>query len=358
MYNVDISVVVPIYNVEKYVVRCLESLINQSYKDIEILCVDDCSTDHSLELVETIAKTESRIKVLKNKENRGLLYTRKRGVIQASGRYIMFLDSDDFYSEDACKVALETIEREQTDIVQFGLNVINAGNAPQYECDSFENFVKPYNGKIANGMVLRDCFFEEKYNYNLVNKIYNASLCKKAFDYIKDDYYLMAEDMLAYFCISFFAKSYFGITQLLYNYNFGIGVSRPGQLDLDGFEKRCGGAVVVKAIYNFLNEQCCYIDYEAIYLKIERRILSDNFAAWYYRLPKEYREEGYNIFENYWGKDKVMLSLLYDIENKQRDISNKEKQIKELVESTTWKVGRILTLIPRTIKECVLKRIK
>lgn len=327
---ISVSVIVPIYNVEKYIECCLKSLINQTIPDLEIICIDDGSTDQSLEIVERISKLDYRIKVYTNNQNRGSLYTRKVGVQQARGKYIMFCDGDDFYDEKACEIALQAISQSQTDIVQFGMNIINAGNAEQFECDMFEKFVIPYEKKIVGFNVIKQCFLDEKYSYNITNKIYQAEVCKKAFAQIENFRYCMAEDMLIYFCIAYFANSYEGILTKLYNYNFAIGISRPGTLDLKGLENRCSGAESVKAIEKFLIDQNKFKEYEEIYIKIERRILADNFEAWYYRLPYQLRREGYYIFEKYWGRDKVMLSFLYDIENKQYDINNKTIQINEM----------------------------
>jgi glycosyltransferase involved in cell wall biosynthesis len=370
----DISIVIPIYNVEKYLSECLESVINQSKEDIEIICIDDCSTDGSLEIAEKFAEIDSRIRIIRNHENRGQLYARKVGVLNAKGKYIMFLDSDDFYSLDACKIACEQILDKSVDVLQFGINIINKGKAPQYEVDSFTSFVIPYLDKLDGSQVLKYCFDDEKYNYNLFNKIYKSNLCKTAFEMIDDNRYYMAEDMLAYFVISYFAQSYYGIDDKLYNYNFAIGISKPGELNLDGLSKRCEGAVSIAAVERFLIRENAIDQYSDILKKMERRILSDNFDAWYYRLPSEYREQGYHIFEKYWGKDKVIRGLLYDIENKQCDINHKGMIIEDnkrelerinnelrenesifkteynnVINSLSYKIGRFITWIPRKI---------
>lgn len=329
MAKYDVSVVIPVYNVAGYLEKCINSVRNQSKENIEIICIDDCSTDESLNILEKALSEDDRVRVIKNDENKGRLFARKCGVMAAEGDYIMFLDGDDFYSNEACEIACAAIEKYDTDILQFGMNVINSGNAPRFEVDSFEKFVVPYESGIIHGNVLEACFKDEKYNYNLVNKIYKASLCKKAFSAMDDRHYCMAEDMLAYFVLAYFADTYMGIPDKLYNYNFAIGVSRPGKLDLDSLDKRCCGADSIAAVKRFLEEQGTFDKYEDVYKRMERRILSDNFDAWYYRLPFEERDKGYFIFEKHWGKDKVILGLLYDIENKQFDINQKGRTIED-----------------------------
>lgn len=329
MNKYDVSVVIPVYNVADYLEKCINSVRNQSKENIEIICIDDCSTDESLNILEKALSEDDRVRVIKNDENRGRLFARKCGVMTAEGDYVMFLDGDDFYSNEACEAACEAIKKYDTDILQFGMNVINAGNAPEFEVDSFEKFVVPYESGMIQGTVLQACFRDEKYNYNLVNKIYKASLCKKAFSAMDDRHYCMAEDMLAYFVLAYFADTYMGIPDKLYNYNFAIGVSRPGRLNLDGLDKRCCGADSIAAVKRFLDGQGTFDRYEEVYKRMERRILSDNFDAWYYRLPFEERDKGYAVFEKHWGKEKVILGLLYDIENKQFDINQKGRMIEE-----------------------------
>lgn len=327
---VDITVIIPVYNVEKYLSNCIQSVISQSKKEIEIICVNDGSTDKSGEILDNFAALDRRIKVVHFECNKGRIAARKIGVQMAAGRYIMFLDSDDYYTDDACMTAFQEIENANVEILHFGTTVINAGLSSQYEYDSIVSFFRPYINNLYGEKVLEECFKEEKYNYNLVDKIYSAQLCRKAFSSISEINCCMAEDMMLYFIISYYAKSYMGIERKLYNYNFAIGVSKPGPINLEGLDKRCTSAAACFTIRDFLYLQECFEKYESTYIKIERRLLSDNFDAWYYRLPVTERKEGYNIFLKHWGTDKVILSLLYDVENKQYDINIKGAKISEL----------------------------
>ena len=91
-----ISLIVPVFNVEKYVSKCLDSLVAQTLKDIEIICVDDCSTDNSLQIIEKYASKDSRIKIVKHEVNKGLGQARNTGLGYSCGEYIWFIDSDDY----------------------------------------------------------------------------------------------------------------------------------------------------------------------------------------------------------------------------------------------------------------------
>ena len=94
-----ISVIVPIYNGEKYLAECVYSIINQTYKNIEILLMNDGSTDSSLSLCENFAKEDNRIRVI-NKKNTGVSDTRNKGVEMSNGKYILFVDCDDYLEKN------------------------------------------------------------------------------------------------------------------------------------------------------------------------------------------------------------------------------------------------------------------
>ncbi len=116
---VKISVIIPIYNVEKYLSMCLTSCINQTLYDVEFICINDGSTDGSREILQQFADIDERIIII-DQENQGISAARNAGLDIASGEFIMFLDADDFIEETACeRVWCETLEAP-TDIVNFG----------------------------------------------------------------------------------------------------------------------------------------------------------------------------------------------------------------------------------------------
>ena len=114
--NPKVSVIVPIYNVEKYLERCLESLVNQSLQEIEILLIDDGSTDNSPLICDKYAKQDQRIKVV-HKQNQGLGMARNTGLELASGEYVVFIDSDDFIEKNAYQEMYDMIKEENAEIL-------------------------------------------------------------------------------------------------------------------------------------------------------------------------------------------------------------------------------------------------
>ena len=110
-----ISIIIPVYNVEKYIRRCLDSVINQTYKNLEIILVDDGSPDNSGKICDEYAKVDKRIKVI-HKENGGLSDARNKGIKEAKGKYIAFVDSDDFIDLNMYSMLEKVIENKKADI--------------------------------------------------------------------------------------------------------------------------------------------------------------------------------------------------------------------------------------------------
>lgn len=119
-----ISIIIPLYNAEKYLNRCIKSVIDQSYSDLEILLVDDGSTDRSLQLCRKWERQDSRIKVIVQ-SNQGVSAARNAGLVNATGSYIMFLDSDDYMKPDMCTVMLDKMQEKEADLLICGIEENN-----------------------------------------------------------------------------------------------------------------------------------------------------------------------------------------------------------------------------------------
>ena len=172
-----ISVIIPVYNVEKYLERCLESVLCQTLRDIEIICVNDGSADNSLEILNKYAGSDNRIKVI-SKENGGLSDARNKGLEFVSAPYTAFVDSDDWIDERTFEEAYKAIEKYKTDFVCFASQKV-------YENGKVEIQKLPFNGfqkmnykkfrktpvtvwsKIFKTSIIKDraCIFPKGYNY-------------------------------------------------------------------------------------------------------------------------------------------------------------------------------------------------
>lgn len=145
-----ISLVVPVYNVESFLRQCLDSLVNQTYSDIEIICVNDGSTDGSLEILKQYAKKDSRIIVV-NRENRGVSESRNEGIHYAKGDWLMFVDSDDWIDTDCCKKVIS--KSSVADLVMFSyVREFRSSSAPKH---LFDQQPKQFEGNDADMLLER-----------------------------------------------------------------------------------------------------------------------------------------------------------------------------------------------------------
>ena len=131
----SVSVIVPVYNVEKYLARCLDSLLGQTQPDIEILVVNDGSTDTSGRIVDEYAqKYPDRIRAF-HMENEGVSAARNRGVAEAEGKYLTFVDSDDYVTVDYLELMVEAAEKNHADLVVQGFRMVDeSGNVLAEVC--------------------------------------------------------------------------------------------------------------------------------------------------------------------------------------------------------------------------------
>ncbi|WP_157159381.1 glycosyltransferase family 2 protein [Brachyspira pilosicoli] len=155
---IRVSVIVPIYNVEDYLRECLDSIINQTLKDIEILCIDDCGTDNSINILEEYSKKDDRIKIISHKENKGLGPARNTGIKESKGEYISFIDSDDYVSMDYLENLYNTAKKYNTDVV----NTINIKK-------NLDNKLYLYDININNYISIFQKFFKKNHFEGISN---------------------------------------------------------------------------------------------------------------------------------------------------------------------------------------------
>ena len=144
-----VSVVIACYNVEKYVEEAVRSVMNQTLRDIEIICVDDCSQDGTLAILERLAVEDSRIRIIQHKSNQGTLSVRCHGIQEATGEYVTFLDGDDWLSAETCKEALKVAEEQNVDIVQFAPVLFETQNTPSEQVLSLERVMAPCKESLS-----------------------------------------------------------------------------------------------------------------------------------------------------------------------------------------------------------------
>lgn len=211
MKGKKVSVIVPIYNAEKYLNKCINSIINQTYKTIEIILIDDESIDNSPQICDEYSKKDKRIKVI-HKKNGGVSSARNEGLKTCTGDYILFIDSDDYIEPNCIEECLNKIEKYNLDIIKFGfikeLNIYKKKNNFTVKTNTLIE-KKDYNDLIYKYILTSPDFC------NIWNSIIKSDICKK----INFDINLtMGEDFLYFVeCVTKSNNIYF-LDKHLYHY--------------------------------------------------------------------------------------------------------------------------------------------
>lgn len=216
--NKKVSVVIPFYNVEKYIGDCLKSVIAQSLKDIEIICVNDKSPDNSAEIVKQYQKQDERIILVENEQNGGLSYARNEGSKVATGKYIYYLDSDDTIQPNALQELYDLAERDNLDVIFFDSVMFfeNATLASTMEADDLFCAKEKYENVITGREFLTLC-----YEQSDIREPVWIQFHKRAFlEENKIDFYegILHEDVLFTYKVLMAAKRLRCINERYHNY--------------------------------------------------------------------------------------------------------------------------------------------
>ena len=195
--NPKISVVIPVYNAHEYLKKTLRSIQNQKMEEIEIIIVDDFSNDNTTEVVIKLQEEDPRIKFIKNKENRGTLYSRSIGALNAKAKYIMTIDNDDFFLPGIFDICYEEAEINNIDIIEFsGCDIVI--NKYVRFCKTCLFLRSKINGEIIRQPKLSTFVYmkgrENSTNYYVIDaylwgKIIKSSIYKKALETIGEEIY-------------------------------------------------------------------------------------------------------------------------------------------------------------------------
>ena len=222
MQNPKFSIIIPMYNVEKFIARTLESAINQSFKDIEIICVDDCGQDKSIEIAKEFAKKDERIKIVQNEENLKLYLARANGVKHAQGEYILNLDGDDFLHKDTCLKCYEILEQNkqsennEIDFIMFNLFRQDEKDGEFHLCKVVDK-----TQTIDDHTFEAIYFGQDTHYFNVVVKCVKREIYLKALDFANVTRKLiMGEDILVSMALLGVSKRIVLLDEGLYYYYF------------------------------------------------------------------------------------------------------------------------------------------
>ena len=202
-----ITVVVPIYNVEKYLEKCIDSILEQTYQNIELILVDDGSTDNCGKICDNYAKKDNRIKVI-HKSNGGLSDARNIGIKYAKGKFITFIDSDDFITNNAVEILYKNMVKHNKDIsIGRMFSFYNENNIKHEKCEE-----KITNYKRDEAM--ETLLYNTKYTSSTAGKMFLTKL----FDTVEFPYGKKYEDLATVYKLIFKSNGVVVTNQIVYNY--------------------------------------------------------------------------------------------------------------------------------------------
>lgn len=307
-----LSIIVPIYNVEKYLSRCIESILNQTFKDFELILVNDGSTDNCKEICEKYKRMDSRI-IVANKKNGGLSSARNLGIDISKGDYIGFVDSDDFIDVHMYEILLNTINAYDSDIVICDYYKVNEYDIKKYEkMKSNNKDIKVEN--INNIDVIERIITRDIKIVVAWNKIYKRSL----FDNLRYKEGVICEDEFLAHRIFYKCNKVSIINQKLYYY-----IQRKGSIINSPFSPKDFDKIyAIKDRVDFLNEkkitnlidkaEKSFMDYFVWnYFTGYQRL--ENIEYELKRLKKEFNSVFYRILDNKFISlnEKITLFILY-----------------------------------------------
>ncbi len=294
-----VSVVVPIYNVEKYLNRCIESIVNQTYKNLEIILVDDGSTDNSSLICDEWCTKEERISVI-HKENEGAGMARNSGINKAVGEYIFFFDSDDYIDCNTVEKCIDNAILNKSDVVVFGRKEV-LENGSEKIVEFFPKEKKFYGDEIYNKLLPE--MFSHKCGFGLscCSKMFKLSVINDNKVRFKSEREILSED--SYFLLELFhkIKTVSILPEYFYYYcerfsSFSHTYTKDKQKNNDVFLSKC-----IKYVKeNNLNKKIIphiIARYHTYSISVMKEILTANLTE------NEKREKLFNIFNSHFFRN-------------------------------------------------------
>ena len=248
-----VSIVLPAFNAAHSIGATLDSILAQTMPDLEVICVNDGSTDDTESCLECYSRDDSRVRFLSFRRNSKSVIARKRGVLDAAGDFIMFADADDLLMPDACEKLLALMEQTQADVLQFAIRIETGkedGANP-----IFESFFATHDLSLTAPDILPDCYIKHRFSHNLCNKICRADPCRKAFAAMPDCHLHHYDDMYALFFVLYHASTFRSVsTEPLYLYRFR-GIDSYANPTPRQFEELCSAMEMFPILERFLVEQ-------------------------------------------------------------------------------------------------------
>ena len=291
--------------------QCLDSVFNQNYPNIELIIVNDGSTDDCFTILEIYHSRNPHIIIINHRKNLGLLQSRKTGIMKATGQYCCFIDGDDYLPSNDCLFHMvNLILEKKVDVLQFSVTVIH--NEALSNADKYSSWLKPYQKLLVGSKrIVRACFIQHKFSHHLWNKIYLTVVCKKAYHSMPNVYMTLGEDVYASFLIATNAHSYIGVRSTpLYAYRIGTGVSTKHQNAFSVYVNRIRSETYVLKSIRAVLTQCKTLNQFRHELEALEEIYFNQHIALFNDLPDSLSTAAYDVLLAHYPAHCVVNTLL------------------------------------------------
>lgn len=297
------SLIVAAYNRGPYMEQCLDSLVRQTYKDIEIIVVDDASTDGTLDVIRSYAHDDERIHVIAKPLNEGAHLARKDGCAASTGDYIIFVDGDDSLETTACELMAPYVAAHDADIVRFGRVVTGLTERDQTFATSLEHMYNRRSNELFGQQIGMAMFSDQpqRLTYCVIDSVFRGRMIRSAFDQMPRERLGRLEDAYESFVIADVAKSLIALPECRFlHYHFGRGVSGMSQLTASSFDKDQKEIYgVVKSVCQYAQTRGEFVQQRANWFKTDALRIVGN--QWKERVADDEHENALQCIEDTWG---------------------------------------------------------
>jgi len=319
--NPFFSIIIPAFNLEKYIKRAISSVLNQEFQDFEIIIINDGSTDNTSKIINEF-KSYNNITVITHLLNESLHISRMDGVLAANGQYILFLDGDDYFAQNAFNILNDSIKNNQDfDFYEFGY-IKQPSGSKVYPSFSGENrFLSYFNN-------------EGFPSHTIWNKVYKTNLLKISFSMMERCYINNVEDLYESIVISYYLNKTLNIKYIITNYSIGTGISTTYK----NYKETIEHLQSVKTIFNYIKIFLTKIKQDQNLEAIDYRFMK--FIIENYIIPQKNENDMYNLImklPDFFDQNSILKYFHFQIENNFKIINTIEfKLFCKIIKPLRW----------------------
>ncbi|NMN00823.1 glycosyl transferase, family 8 [Bifidobacterium sp. DSM 109958] len=307
-----ISIVIPAYNKADYLAACLNKLRQQTFEDIEIVVVNDCSPDNTHDAVAELAAQDSRIRLIDQPTNQGTLVARVTGALQTTGDYVTFMDQDDELEPDACAKLMDEMTRKPVDILHFGVKVDAANDLAAGAAQGMTEYMNPKPRELSGDDILTTVFSDDGYDWNVHHKLYRGDMLRAAVADLAHERLTRPDDAYIYFAVAAHASSYRALADAQwYVYHLGRGVTLGDTLTLRTFKDISDqDAKALELVDRYVHDHCNTEAAHTARKELCAKLIANTMNEWQDHIDAAHKAEALGIVRDSWN-DTLVATELY-----------------------------------------------